>query len=93
MNLGILALGCLIPVTRMCHRESSLICLISLDMVCSLFPMLTSNMANGLAELSIAPAMNSRLIPPHARPALEARGIDIDNFTPLTKDEMMARLD
>lgn len=37
--------------------------------------------------------MNSRLIPPHARPALEARGIDIDNFTPLTKDEMMARLD
>lgn len=55
--------------------------------------MLTSNMANGLAELSIAPAMNSRLIPPHARPALEARGIDIDNFTPLTKDEMMARLD
>ncbi|THC90215.1 hypothetical protein EYZ11_010329 [Aspergillus tanneri] len=44
-------------------------------------------------ELSIAPAMNSRLVPPHARPALEARGLDIDNFTPLTKDEMIARLD
>jgi len=37
--------------------------------------------------------MNKRLVPPHARPALEARGIDIDNFTPMTKEEMMARLD
>lgn len=46
-----------------------------------------------LLELSIAPALNSRLVPPHARPALEARGLDIDNFTPLTKEEMMARLD
>jgi glycogen synthase kinase 3 beta len=45
------------------------------------------------AELSIAPALNSRLVPPHARAALEARGLDIDNFTPLTKEEMMARLD
>jgi glycogen synthase kinase 3 beta len=44
-------------------------------------------------ELSIAPALNSRLVPPHARAALEARGLDIDNFTPLTKEEMMARLD
>lgn len=37
--------------------------------------------------------MNSRLIPPHARPALEARGLDITNFKPLTKEEMIARLD
>lgn len=44
-------------------------------------------------ELSIAPALNNRLVPPHARPALEARGLDIDNFTPLTKEEMMAHLD
>jgi len=44
-------------------------------------------------ELSIAPQLNSKLVPPHARAALAARGLDIDNFTPLTKDEMMARLD
>jgi glycogen synthase kinase 3 beta len=37
--------------------------------------------------------MNIRLVPPHARAELEARGLDIDNFKPLTKDEMMARLD
>ena len=36
--------------------------------------------------------MNHRLVPPHARPALKARGLDIDNFTPLTKEEMMAQL-
>ncbi|KAJ6145174.1 Glycogen synthase kinase 1 [Penicillium chermesinum] len=44
-------------------------------------------------ELSIAPEMNSKLIPPHARPALEAQGLDINNFKPLTKEEMMAQLD
>ncbi|KAH0538872.1 Glycogen synthase kinase 1, partial [Trichoglossum hirsutum] len=44
-------------------------------------------------ELSIAPELNQRLVPPHARPALIARGLDIDSFVPLTKDEMMARLD
>ncbi len=37
--------------------------------------------------------MNSRLVPPHARAELEARGLDIDSFTPLTKEEMIARLD
>jgi glycogen synthase kinase 3 beta len=44
-------------------------------------------------ELSIAPELNSALVPPHARAALQAKGLDIDNFTPLTKDQMMARLD
>ena len=44
-------------------------------------------------ELSIAPALNGRLVPPHARPALEAQGLDIDNLTPLTKEEMIAHLD
>ncbi|KKY25550.1 putative glycogen synthase kinase [Phaeomoniella chlamydospora] len=44
-------------------------------------------------ELSIAPEMNSKLVPPHAKAALAAQGLDIDNFTPLTKDQMMARLD
>lgn len=37
--------------------------------------------------------MNHRLIPPHARAELVAQGLDIDNFTPLKKEEMMARLD
>jgi len=44
-------------------------------------------------ELSIAPHLNSKLVPPHARPLLASRGIDLDNFTPLSKEEMMARLD
>ncbi|KAG9809368.1 serine/threonine protein kinase, partial [Aureobasidium melanogenum] len=44
-------------------------------------------------ELSIAPHMNHQLVPPHIRPQLAAKGLDIDNLTPLTKDAMMARLD
>jgi glycogen synthase kinase 3 beta len=44
-------------------------------------------------ELSIAPHLNSKLVPAHARAAIAARNIDLDNFTPLTKDEMLARLD
>lgn len=44
-------------------------------------------------ELSIAPELNHALVPPHARPALLARGIDLDNFVPMAKEEMMARLD
>jgi glycogen synthase kinase 3 beta len=46
-----------------------------------------------VTELSIAPHLNSKLVPAHARSILASRGLDIDNFTPLTKDEMMARLD
>lgn len=46
-----------------------------------------------VAELSIAPELNSRLVPPHARAALEARGLDIDNFTPISQEEMRAQLD
>jgi glycogen synthase kinase 3 beta len=37
--------------------------------------------------------MNHQLVPPHIRPQLAAKGLDIDNLTPLTKDAMMARLD
>jgi glycogen synthase kinase 3 beta len=46
-----------------------------------------------VTELSIAPSLNSQLVPAHIRPVLEAQGLDIDNFKPLTKEEMMARLD
>jgi len=44
-------------------------------------------------ELSVAPNLNERLVPPHARAALAARGIDLHNFKPMTKEEMAAKLD
>jgi glycogen synthase kinase 3 beta len=33
------------------------------------------------------------LVPPHLRPGLAADGLDIDNFTPLAKADMLAKLD
>lgn len=50
-------------------------------------------LANTTTELSIAPHLNNRLVPQHIRGGLAARGLDLDNLTPMTKDEMMARLD
>ena len=44
-------------------------------------------------ELSIAPQLNHKLVPPHMQPVLASRGLDIDNFTPLSKSEMIAKLD
>lgn len=44
-------------------------------------------------ELSIAPHLNHQLVPPHIKPILAAKGLDIDNLQPLTKDQMLARLD
>ncbi|RKF65061.1 Protein kinase gsk3 [Erysiphe neolycopersici] len=44
-------------------------------------------------ELSIAPKLNHKLVPLHVRPSLASKGLDIDNFTPMTRDEMMAKLD
>jgi len=44
-------------------------------------------------ELSIAPQLNSKLVPEHAKPYLLSKGIDIDHFVPMEKSEMMARLD
>lgn len=44
-------------------------------------------------ELSIAPHLNHQLVPPHMRPVLAARGLDIDNFTPMAKQDMLAKLD
>jgi glycogen synthase kinase 3 beta len=49
--------------------------------------------ANMQAELSIAPHLNHQLVPAHIRPELASKGLDIDNFTPLSKQEMMAKLD
>lgn len=58
----------------------------------SLPPVSAVTLAN-LIELSIAPHMNHKLVPPHVRPVLAAEGLDIDNFTPLPKEEMIAKLD
>jgi glycogen synthase kinase 3 beta len=46
-------------------------------------------------ELSIAPHLNQKLVPPHVRPTLAARGLDFESpsFTPMAKDKMMARLE
>ncbi|KAI2623355.1 kinase-like domain-containing protein [Hypoxylon sp. NC1633] len=46
-----------------------------------------------LTELSIAPQLNQKLVPPHMKPVLASRGLDIENLTPMTKQEMMAKLD
>ena len=54
---------------------------------------MTNISTNKISELSIAPELNEQLVPPHARAALEARGLDINNFKPLSKEEMMAHLD
>ena len=49
--------------------------------------------ANEDVELSIAPELNSKLVPAQVKPTLAAAGLDIDNFTSLTREQMMARLD
>jgi glycogen synthase kinase 3 beta len=46
-----------------------------------------------VSELSIAPHLNHQLVPAHMKPVLAAKGLDIDNLTPLPKDQMIARLD
>jgi glycogen synthase kinase 3 beta len=45
------------------------------------------------SELSIAPHLNHQLVPAHMKSVLAAKGLDIDNLTPLPKDQMIARLD
>ena len=45
------------------------------------------------SELSIAPQLNHQLVPAHMKPTLAAKGLDIDNIQPLSKDQMIARLD
>ena len=45
------------------------------------------------SELSIAPQLNHQLVPAYMKPILAAKGLDIDNLQPLSRDQMMARLD
>lgn len=49
--------------------------------------------SNCLAELSIAPQLNHKLVPDHVKGELAKKGLDIDNFVPLAKEQMMAKLD
>lgn len=51
------------------------------------------HVANVHPELSIAPEKNAKLVPAHARKELLSRGIDVNNLSPMSKDEMLARLD
>jgi len=46
-----------------------------------------------ITELSIAPHLNAQLVPAHMKSVLAGKGLDIDNLTPMSKDQMMARLD
>ncbi|CAO3645696.1 unnamed protein product [Cunninghamella blakesleeana] len=39
-------------------------------------------------ELSIKPSLNRKLVPTHCEPELLSRGIDINNFQPLSMDEI-----
>ena len=45
------------------------------------------------SELSIAPEQNARLVPPHARKELLSRGIDLETFVPMPKEDMKAQLE
>ena len=90
--------SCPIRDTPTVRHGNCPISLTFLDMVCCTAPYIYIyifvRFTNYLVlELSIAPSLNNRLVPPHVRPALAARGIDLDNFKPLSKDQMMARLD
>lgn len=44
-------------------------------------------------ELSIAPEHNARLVPLHARKELLSRGIDTENFNPMSQEDMKAQLE
>lgn len=44
-------------------------------------------------ELSIAPILNQKLVPQHMRASLALKGLDVENFIPMSKDEMLAKLD
>lgn len=44
-------------------------------------------------ELSTRPDLLRQLVPPHAEPALRARGIDIDEFVPIPLDQLRISLD
>lgn len=76
--------------------ETFVFCLLSSFLLCYsfyIFILVCVSETKYPLELSIALELNNQIVPPHARPALEAQGLDINNFKPLSKEEMMAHLD
>lgn len=51
------------------------------------------SLVDSYLELSIAPEQNARLVPPHARKELLSRGIDLENFSAMSQEEMKAQLE
>lgn len=45
------------------------------------------------AELSIRPDLIHRLVPKHAEAELLSRGVDVNNFTPLSLESLRVTLD
>lgn len=46
-----------------------------------------------MSELSTRPDLIRQLVPPHAEPALRARGIEVDNFEPIPLEQLRISLD
>lgn len=46
-----------------------------------------------LLELSIRPDLIHRLVPRHAEAELASRGLDVNNFTPLSPESLRVSLD
>jgi glycogen synthase kinase 3 beta len=46
-----------------------------------------------MAELSVQPELNRRLVPPHCEPELASRSIVLDNFVPIPLEQLKIMLD
>ncbi|KAG8821991.1 regulator of ime2 [Serendipita sp. 399] len=63
------------------------------DIMYSLGRLVSDPFPEKLAELSISPELNSRLVPEWCIPELENRGIDLNNFVPIPLEELRITLD
>ena len=81
-------LAMLLVVLRRCQNCSTSRVTVGVDC-----PVNIVFIADSYSELSIAPEQNARLVPPHARKELLSRGIDLDNFIPLSQEDMKAQLE
>lgn len=75
-------------VLRRCQNSSTSRVTVGVDRLVNII-----FLADLYSELSIAPEQNARLVPPHARKELLSRGIDLDNFIPLSQEDMKAQLE
>ena len=81
-----------IVVAQVGSFRISLISHITVSLASDVFAFMDAMLTN-FTELSIAPHLNHQLVPAHLKSTLASKGLDIDNFQPLTKDQMIARLD